>query len=378
LRSGQWIYGSRAAFYIAYGTLLFGVYAEFGGDHMSAALLAAARNVWESAGTWSLAPLHQRADLATIIFLFALVPLGWLISTRLRADDERQTEETLDIFRALYRVPNVSVIKQYPDAYWPEFTSALVSGWPDALTPPQERRDAMARCIRDALAVVAEMARQFSRAGGARYGANIMLIVRPGDDPGAPFPPGVLETLRFHSKKALGELAGVLYLPEELRVASIDLGLPRHVPAIALPVPESGNGDDAHRLIIPGAPQAVITGLPSAYEDTARMAADCRHLDARIRHEVGTYFSPRGEGKDIRSFVSLRLGDDDTPVGVMNIDSDRTHVLGLHDHFYDSFFALVRPMLDRLRDAVASYTEEVTLSHWDRDRQDAPPSETGA
>lgn len=383
LRSGQWIHRSRAAFYIAYGTLLFGVYAEFGGDHMSAALLAAARNARESAGTGSLAPLDQPADLPTILFLLALVPLGWLISTRLRADDERQTEEKLDIFRALYQVPNVNVIKQYPEAYWPKFTSALASEWPGALTPPQERRDAMARCIRDALAVVAEMARQFSRAGGARYGANIMLIVRPGDDPAAPFPPGVLETLRFHSKKALGELAGVLYLPEELRVASTDSGAPRHVPVIALPVPESEAGVDGHRLIIPGAPQAVITGLPSAYEDTARIADDCRHLDARIRHDVGTYFSPRGEGRDIRSFVSLRLGDDNTPVGVVNIDSDHTHVLGLHEHFYVSFYALARPMVDRLRDAVVSYTEEITPVLWETASEDALPqsgadAETGA
>lgn len=373
LRSGQWIHRSRAAFYIAYGTLLFGVYAEFGGDHMSAALLAAARNVSEGVERGSLAPLDQPADLPTILFLSALFPLGWLISTRLRADDERQMEEKLDIFRALYRVPNVSVIKQYPGAYWPKFTAALTSGWPDARTPPQERRDAMARCIRDALAVVAEMARQFSRADGARYGANIMLIVRPGGDPRAPLPPRVLESLRFHSKKALGELAGVLYLHEELRVASIESGSPRHVPVIALPVPESEAGSDGHRLILPGAPEAVITGFPSAYEDTARIAADCRHLDARIRREVGTYFSPFGEGREIRSFVSLRLGDDRTPVGVLNIDSDHTHVLGLHDHFYDSFYALVHPMLDHLRDAVASYTEELMPALWDPERQDVPP-----
>lgn len=374
LRSGQWIHRSRAAFYIAYGTLLFGVYAEFGGDHMSAALLAAARNARESAGTGSLAPLNRPADLPTILFLLALLPLGWLISTRLQADDERQMEEKLDIFRALYRVPNVNVIKQYPDAYWPTFTSALASEWPDALTPPQERRDAMARCIRDALAVVAEMARQFSRADGARYGANIMLIVRPGDDPRVPFPPAILEVLRFHSKKALGELAGVLYLPEELRVASIDSGRPRHVPVIALPVPERGNDGDGHRLVIPGAPEALITGLPSAYEDTARMANDCRHLDARIRHEVATYFSPRGEGREIRSFVSLRLGDDAAPVGVLNIDSDYTHVLGLHEHFYVSFYALARPMLDRLHEAVASYSDELTPALWEPDRQDVLPT----
>lgn len=76
LRSGQWIHRSRAAFYIAYGTLLFGVYAEFGGDHMSAALLSAARNVSESAGTGSLAPLSQPADLPTILFLSACCRWG--------------------------------------------------------------------------------------------------------------------------------------------------------------------------------------------------------------------------------------------------------------------------------------------------------------
>lgn len=292
-------------------------------------------------------------------------------------------EEKLDIFRALYRVPNVNVIKRYPDTYWPKFTAALASGWPDAHTPPQERRVRMARCIRDALAVVAEMARQFSRADGARYGANVMLIVRPGDDPRALFPPAILEVLRFHSKRALGELAGVLYLAEELRVASIESGPPRHVPVIALPVPESGTDGDGHRLVIPGAPEAVITGVPSAYEDTARIAADCRHLDARVRNEVGTYFSPRGEGRDIRSFVSLRLGDGVTPVGILNIDSDHTHVLGLHEHFYVSFYALVRPMLDRVRDAVASYTEELTPVLWETGGEDALPqsgadTETGA
>lgn len=372
-RFNAWVHRTRVAFFVAYGVLLLGVWAEFGGMHLSGALHAAWDNLCRAAWTRSWGPLGARVDWWAVMFFVALGALGLLIGIRLRADDERQTEEKLDIFRALNKAPNIGVVNQYAEGYWPSFTSALRSTWPGPETPEDERVPAMARSLRDAIAVVAEMARRFSRADGARYGANLMLIVRPEADPARRFPPGLVARLRFHSPGALGELAGILYLPSDLVIGSIDDGPDRNIPLIALPVP--GHEADAygHRLVIPGAPAAVVTGQPSTHEDTTLIAAECSDFDATTRHEIARYFSRDGDGRDVASFVSLRLGDKDQPVGVLNIDSDRRNVLGRHDEFYITFYALVRPMLDHLRDAAAEYAAAVAPTLWDE-----PAAQPGA
>lgn len=115
-----------------------------------------------------------------------------------------------------------------------------------------------------------------------------------------------------------------------------------------------------HRRTLPGAPTALAGEDPaSVQEDTARMADQCRHLGP-VADEVGEYFGASGEGKDIKSIASFRIGPREEPVGVLNIDSSETNVLGPDDQFYLTFRALIAPTLEMLAPVVKEYA----LLYW--------------
>lgn len=350
--SSRWIDKRVVAFVLAYGGVLLGVWAEFDND-LGPALGAALVNAVRIAqGRAVLLGLHVRA----LIFCVSLGFFATLLWKRLKADDRKQDERTLDVLRALYRAPNISVVRQYPEDFWPGFQRAVQENWPDETVTRDARRTAMARAIRDGLAVVVTMTQQFARGEEARYGANIMLVIARDDDAPKPFPDGFVEKLRFHSRGALDELAGLLYLPDDLVVANLSGKEGRTIPRIVLPIPFEEQDRRGRRLAIPGAPTAVLRGGgPSVHEDARKIATECADFSAPIRDEIAAYFSDAGDGRDVLSFASLRLGNDVAPVGVLNIDSDRTHVLGQEDEFYVSWYALIRPMVDVLADAVTEY-----------------------
>jgi hypothetical protein len=110
-----------------------------------------------------------------------------------------------------------------------------------------------------------------------------------------------------------------------------------------------------NRLPLPGAPTAVMSdGGGSVEENTHSMAEQCRHLGP-VADEVAEYFSEKGEGRDIKSLASFRIGPKDAPVGVLNIDSSEPNVLGRDEEFYVTFHALLSPMLELLRPAVVEF-----------------------
>ena len=351
--SSQWIDKRPVAFVLAYGAVLVGVWAEFDNE-LGIALGRAIHNLIKVVTEGTLTPLGDRVHVRTGVFLVLLLVIATLLWKRLKADDQRQDERTLGTLRALYRVPNISVVRTYAEGYWPAFVNALQETWPDEAVPPEEQRPAMARAIRDALAVIIQMAHEFARGGAAQYGANIMLIIGRNDAAPMPFPKSFVEKLRFHSHGALDELWGLLYLPDELVVENLEDVKERRIARIVLPVPYT-EPDDSHMLVLPGAPMAVLRGGQVVQEDTRRISEECADFSAPVRDELGTYFSEKGDGRDVLSFASFRLGTYESPIGVLNIDSDRTHVLGLEDEFHDSFHALIRPMTDRLSSAVVEY-----------------------
>jgi hypothetical protein len=131
----------------------------------------------------------------------------------------------------------------------------------------------------------------------------------------------------------------------------------RSVPLISLPVPSAPQTTAGHRLALPGAPWALLTGTQSLEEDTRRMASECEDFAKPLITEIEAYFGEDGDGRDVRSFVCYRIGDEITPVGVLNIDSDHTDVLGPEPGYYASFYALVTPLLRLLRKPIMQYAE---------------------
>jgi len=352
--SSRWIDKRLVAFFLAYGAVVLGVWAEFD-NGLGQALGRALSNVRDASTQFTLEPLACPPHWRTVIFCILLSLIANVLWLRLKADDRRQDERTLGTLRALYRVPNISAMRQYPEGYWPAFLLALREGWPNEKVPVEEQRPAMARAIRDALAVIIQMAHDFARGGTARYGANIMLILDRDDAAPAPFPASFVEKLRFHSRRALDELWGLLYLPDELVVEDLEDVKERTIARIVLPVPYAEQDERGRTLAIPGAPTALLRGGQVVQQDTRRIAAECADFAASVRDEIGEYFSENGDGRDVLSFVSFRLGTIDSPIGILNIDSDRTHVLGLEEQFYDSFHALIQPMIDHLATAVIEY-----------------------
>lgn len=348
-------------------------------------------------------------DWETTVFWLCLLAFTRALWARLRADDRKQDDRDLELQHAIHRCPDLNVLRYYP-AWLSAFKTALFEDWPDGALPAAERREIIARNIRSAMLVVGGMARQFARAEGARYGANVMMYLRNDPDNAGHFPASILNALRFHDASAVAGFEALLHLPGELLVADIDAeekrlasppdsiqltldvgshsssdgargsdgatsvrrnGAPgsnangagegaRHVPLISLAVLRPNSATGEYDLVIPGAPAAVVhedvCGL-SVHQDTSKIANECADFDTRVRERIATYFSPQGEGGDIASFASWRIGPREDPLGVLNVDSDRKLVLGVSPEFYFTFSALVTPMLTLLETAVWEYRE---------------------
>lgn len=200
---------------------------------------------------------------------------------------------------------------------------------------------------------------------GVRYGANVMLIHTPDLLIASP---SVLAAMRFLPAHMTGmspvelqpSLQAVLYLPKVLSAESV--GSEGEAPpmseqkaiSIALPILRSTPGDrpgaeGEDEQLLPGAPYAVVTGVLSVHEDARSIEADCLQFSADVRRDVVKYFSPMGDGSHIRSFASIRIGSRSNPIGVLNIDSGSPRLLGEEPRYYETFQALMSPILSMMK-----------------------------
>ena len=159
--------------------------------------------------------------------------------------------------------------------------------------------------------------------------------------------------LRFNGDTRLDALLAVLQLPNGLR-STPDPGTPPYEPVIALPVSPEEYDDQERRRVIPGAPWTMKTGTPGTYEDTHAIGQYCTDFARPVRDEIVEYFT-KGEGKTYRSFASFRLNANGNPVAVLNIDSNKTNVLGGSREYYVTFYALIEPVLHLLVPHVVAF-----------------------
>lgn len=296
-------------------------------------------------------------SLWVVIFWFLVLVLAVAVYERFKTERYHQGEQVQTILRAVHRSPDPRLFVEYPDTIFRE-ASQEISRCGDLRAPPDFATTAA--CIRGVLSSIIRLAEYFHPSGPPRLGANVMLVVSPaeGDDI---FPPAILSRLRFFDQSAsrLDSLAGVLYLPNDLVVSAQAGGRPRSIPLIALPVPKTTrHPETGHLIVLPGAPFALREGKQSMHEYTSAIAEEwCQGFDAATRAEVARYFSEAGEGRDVKSFVSWRLGTEQDPVGVLNLDSDRPYVLGSEAEYYVTFYALVSPILQLLIEPVRRYAK---------------------
>jgi len=282
---------------------------------------------------------------------------AYLLYRRLKTDHQTEDDRVADVLRAIHRVPNYQVIVSYPD-YFTRSADALAKTSSTSGSPEEVLR-ALEAGIQAVLTIIAGMTSEFARASeDVSYGANIMLVTRPGQSAPA-FDADLMNALRFYDREGgnPASLFAILYLPKELLLGHLPDRPVRTIPLIALPVPRAPQTSAGARLALPGAPWALLTGTQSMEEDTRKMAAECADFARPIISEIDAYFSEAGDGKDARSFVSYRIGDEHNPVGVLNIDSNRTFVLGPEPEYYASFYALITPLLRLLREPVTRYAQ---------------------
>ena len=99
---------------------------------------------------------------------------------------------------------------------------------------------------------------------------------------------------------------------------------------------------DGIRKALPGASVAALEGL-SFYMDTTLMHQECIIFGEETQTKIREYFN--GEGKAIKSFLSCRIGNEERPVGVLNIDSNHKNILGDDKNYYSTFYSLMKPIL---------------------------------
>lgn len=301
--------------------------------------------------------LHDatRSLLADWIALHPALPELWLVGfwslfaalavtvvLRLRAEGWENTERVRKVLQTVHLSPNPTIFANYPRLY--REAEAAERG-----------ADAALEAIHAVLNAIIELTRYFSRTPGGSIRARVFLIARPGEEASAAYPPELVERLRFfdRSRLRLDSLGALLYLPAELSVGPKEKGKHGEI-VLALPVPRRAETPHGHRLALPGPPHVLLSGEPCVCENTRiLLGAWCEDLEKAVRDELERYYGMGGEGRDTRSFISMRLGGDDDPTGVLNLECDQPDILGPEPSYYVTYFALVTPLVRLLIDPLA-------------------------
>lgn len=297
-----------------------------------------------------------RPSVWVIAFWGTMAALASLVYLRYRSDGYSDGERMRRMLQVLHRSPDPNVFGDYPQLF--RAAEARVRGLAAAAAdPPEARRNASLEAIHAVLSQIIDLTRYFAPAPRGTLRASILLVAEPSLEGPDAYPEPLIERLRFfdRGRHRLEGLRALLFLPPDLvvgRRSSRSGG----APLIALPVSREAETRAGHQIALPGAPYALLTGRPCVYEDT-RVIADewCADLEKAVREEIGRFYGKGGEGSHTRSFVSLRLGGETDPIGVLNIESDETHVLGHEPEYYVTFFSLVSPLLHLLAGPVATY-----------------------
>ncbi len=119
---------------------------------------------------------------------------------------------------------------------------------------------------------------------------------------------------------------------------------------LSLPVEDPTT--DARRLkLLPGAPAAFALRKVQIIESTDDIKSyfgpngPGRNLDGVVREAQITFFSKQG----FKSFVSIPIGTNDNPLGVVNVQSNRPHILGRRNKHKRPVMNLLEPLLYALQ-----------------------------
>lgn len=241
-------------------------------------------------------------------------------------DDRRITE----LAAAVHEMPNPRAIEHFISDY--RMVREILSSQED----PSQKLIAL-------LATLRHFAAQFADRAERRYGVNIMIASdREELDESLVLFADPSRRFSFHPK--------ILVLDEEFALPAF---LGRYT-ASALPIPEQAFDQETQLpLAFPGAPWTFLTGEMVVIPDTSEIFDAPGDFLQSERERMRSFFSLAGQGRFLKSFVSIRLEYGGEPIGIVNIDSSETDLLGTSASFYSLFEALSMPIVDAIATVLA-------------------------
>lgn len=294
---------------------------------------------------------ENNLDWFVLIFWILLSIWAILLPMHLTRNDKINTERIEELLNSIHNSPDKTLFTSYPDLY----TKMLTSIDDIAIDNSKSKEEKNIDQIKVILKTIAEIVKYFSpHADNIEHiGANIWLIFSKKDQN------ELIQTLppqiTFHCTYQEDDVIGVLILLKDLIISgnkeSSNFELSSDY--IALPLPRSSTLNQI-QYALPGSPKAAFDGL-SVYNDISLMQPDLKDFKASTQNSINDYFST-GAGKNIKSFASIRIGDETNPIGVVSVDSMHTDILG-DKQFYPTFFALIEPVLAILKPKVLKFRE---------------------
>lgn len=306
--------------------------------------------------------------------LFWVFAFFWIISLyRLLIREEKVTDEKfLQTLHAIHNVPNKNIFTFYPRyfaAVYKLYRSFRKSRSISKKGASDNHIEETLIIIKEILTIISTMASMFAHnykiernqeiiRNHPFYISNVMLLINTADIPDEEKIKTDLKskipykTARSHDITDKNYNLGILYLPKELWEDSDEKGLNKFKIEIVLPVysPEIGIP------CLPGAPTAAIEGS-SILSDTRDITKDGDFSNIQ-KEEIKNYFSNLENGVKMRSFASFRIGDEDNPVGIININCTVPYLLGKNPEYYPSFYAFLAPILRLLEPMIEVYARD--------------------
>ncbi len=301
-------------------------------------------------------------EWVAVLFWSALGVFGAMFGLNFRGQAQtaelqidRLHEETRVLERLLRTLPPENFLERFETVLEATYISVL-----ECKQKSDDPKQLLINAIKANLGAIAALAKMFDGDHeGVIYSANVMMYV-----PVNSLTDAELSTyqgrIRFLGEEHLNlrdALSGLLVLDPRfaMSVKSGELKEDTAMIEVILPVPSPDRRSYAKQSgVLPGAPEAFLhpDGL-SGYADTASLANFCRDqrpFHPRVAEELETYFET-APGDQIKSFFSISIpsaeelciGSSCEPMGVLNMHSNKTNILGEKE--VSMFLPLVRPFV---------------------------------
>lgn len=308
-----------------------------------------------------LHPAQWKFNWVATVFWIFVIWWSFLFFRRQKAEGERMAklrEVTKHIEDAVQTLPHeefrTMFVEQMTDVQ--AFLEGSFSRKSD--TADKEK---VAESIRYLLASIASLAQAYDSKMDASYRANVMYFIERGATEPY-FGKDVWNKVRFGPRECTEDKArGVLMLEKALSSTASSGGeeddsMTRN---IAFVIPH--DFEQHLNWILPGAPLAFVEQVFHGHDDIWNLnkpGQPASGLDENIIGELTGYYRDGGEGKTVRSFLSIPLirsansatgiNTRDAAFAVLNIHSDKEFMLGGSQRKQEVFTAVAVPLINEI------------------------------